>query len=211
MANKRCGNHTSCIRWPISCGGYTLLEVLVAVTILGIVVGMVFSNFGAGIMSYKIGTKRGGMVQEARGGLRLVGSDIERMLPIRDGSGVFSQNAFSFIRITPSQKSGLEVISYNLQEGSLSRNTSPYSDKSDSGKSESQNIDSGSIQIIKGIKAAEFLYLDGAEWIPEIKEKGKYPDAVQIKLTLQDSGEDASFRTAYFFPLETKKDKEKEK
>ena len=206
MANQSYGNHTSCMMSPRSTKGYTLLEVLVAVTILGIVVGMVFSNFGAGIRSYKIGTKRGDLVQEARGGLRLMGSDIERMVPIRDGSSLFSQSAFSFIRIPSSQKSGLEVISYAIQGDSLSRNTSPYPDKS-----ESQHVDSGSIQVLRGVKAGEFVYLDGTEWVPEIREKGRYPDAVQIKLTLQDSGEDASFRTAYFLPLEIKKDKKEEK
>lgn len=183
--------------------GFTLLEILLAVTLLTIVIGAVYANFSIGLKSYKKGMARGDLLQDARGGLRVLESDIERMLPVSAQDAVFSREGLSFLTVTQGKESRLEKITYSISGGTFSRQVSAEGNQKEGEKS-------GSIVLIKGIKKAGFDYNDGAEWVEELKDKEKKPVGVRIKMQLETGGEDGMFQTAYMFPAEKKDDAKKQ-
>jgi len=174
--------------------GFTLLEVLLAVTLLTIVIGAVYANFSIGLKSYKKGMARGDLLQDARGGLRVLEADIERMLPGQDA--VFSGESIAFLTVTHGKESRLEKVMYSTSGGELSRQVSfPGVQK------EGAEGTASGVTLIKGIKKAGFEYNDGAEWVEELKDKEKTPTGVRIKMELETGGEEGAFQTAYAFPV----------
>ena len=178
--------------------GFTLLEMLLAVTLLTLVIGAVYANFSIGLKSYKKGMTRGDLFQDARGGLRVLESDLERMLPGQDAA--YSKESISFSTVTQGKESRLEKTIYSISSGILSRQVSGQGAQKDGAAG------SSSVALIKGIKKAGFEYNDGAEWVEELKDKEKVPVGVRIKMELETDGEDGAFQTAYMLPAVKKKE-----
>jgi len=183
--------------------GFTLLEVLLAVTLLSIVIGAVYANFSIGLKSYKKGMARGDMLQDARGGLRVLEYDIERMLPPSGQNAVFSKESLSFLTVTQGKESRLEKTNYSLSGGVLSRQVSEVGNLKEEQKS-------NSVALITGIKTAGFEFNDGSDWVEELKDKEKIPVGVRIKMELETGGEDSAFQTAYLLPVTKKEDAKKQ-
>lgn len=180
-----------------------MLEVLIAVTLLSIAVGAVYANFSIGLNSYKKGIKRGEITQEARGGLRVLQSDLEHMLGNAGETGTFAKQQFSFHVLTEQEKSRTQQVTYALSGSELTRNSAPVG--GDGGES-------SSFSLIRGVSSAEFEYHTGAEWVPDIAEntgKAVTPVAIRIKLGIVTDGEEGFFRTAYLFPVTQKSDEKK--
>lgn len=183
--------------------GFTLLEVLVAVTLLSIAIAAVYANFSIGLNSYKKGIDRGEIIQEARGGLRVLQSDLERMLPGAGGTEAFGKELLSFLVLAEHEKSRVQSVTYALAGSELTRNAVALGETSK---------ESSSVPLIRGITSAQFEYHSGGEWVTEIKEnpgKDSSPLAVRIKLGLAADGEEGIYRTAYLLPVPQKKEHEK--
>lgn len=180
-----------------------MLEVLVAVTLLSIAAGAVYANFSIGLNSYKKGTRRGEITQEARGGLRVLQSDLEHMSGNSGETGTFAKQQFSFQVLTEQEKSRTQQVTYTLSGAELKRSSAPAGGTAG---------ESSEFSLVRGISSAEFEYHNGAEWVPDIAEKGGKtvtPVAVRIKLGIAADGEEGFFQTAYLFPVTHKSDEKK--
>lgn len=191
---------------PTGNRGFTLLEVLVVVTMLGIVVGAAFTNFGAGLRGYKKGVSRGEIMQEARGGLRLIDLDIETMLPVREEGVNFTAKAFSFITVrASSQENRHEKITYSFSDGSLKREVLALNKE---GKP-------NAVEVTRGIKSGGFEYFTEGQWATEMeaeKAKTNFPEAMRIRIKLELDGEEEEVMTSFMLPVsrEIKTEKKKE-
>lgn len=186
----------------LACSGFTLLEILVAISILGVIVGAVFSVFSIGLGSYKKGIAKGDIAQEVTGGLALIENDIQHMLPPTSGDEVFMSETMKFIASTDTDDRQLQMINYEILDDKLFRKflTYPF-----------QNTYSDPVAIIRGIEEAKFEYLYKDKWEREQKSGGNYPDGMRISLKLLISKEDGVFRTAFFFPVAKKIEEKKKK
>lgn len=184
--------------------GFTLLEVLIAVTLLSLITSMVYANFSVGIRSYKKGVARGGLFQGARGAMRLMEADIARMLPGKGGETEFSKSNMTFNALQEGGETHLVKITYSLEGGTLTKSLTSAGKEE---KGDGATGQSSTAILAEGITEGTFEFFDGESWIQEIKEddRSKNFTAARLKMTMQSGDEDEIFRTVFLLPAEKPK------
>lgn len=183
--------------------GFTLLEVLVAVTLLSIAVAAVYANFSIGLNSYQKGTKRGELIQQARGGLRFLQSDLGKMVRGAGETGAFTKERLSFLMVADDQESRLQSVTYAIAGSEMIRSVAPAGAK---------DRDGSSFPLVRGITSAGFEYCTADGWVTDLQRNAgeeQAPLGVRITLGLAAEGEDALFRTAFLLAPPRKKENEK--
>ncbi len=169
--------------------GFTLLEVLLAITILGVVVGMVISAFKVGISSYKKVNVISDMNQEVMATMKFLMDDIYCMIPDKSHA-IWKENRFSFLTMDKREKSSLIMVSYVLNGKKLLRMAESLSKK---GPGATQ-----SFILLEDIKKAEFEYLIKGSWVKKSLEYQKdFPSALRVGFEIQRRGDEYHFLTAY--------------
>lgn len=184
--------------------GFTLLEVLIAVTLLSLITSMVYANFSVGIRSYKKGMARGDLFQSARGGMRLMEADIARMLPGKGGKTEFSNTSMAFNALQGDGETRLVRMTYVVSGGALTKSlTSAGELEEEEGAAEQSSTST----LAEEITAGSFEFFDGESWVAEIKETDRNKSflAARLKLTMQSGDEEEVFRTVFLFPAEKPK------
>lgn len=187
-----------------SARGFTLLEVLIAVTLLSLITSMVYANFSVGIRSYKKGMTRGDLFQSARGGMRLMEADIARMLPGKGGNSEFSNTSMAFNALQGDEETRLVRMTYVVSGGALTKSLTSAGEQE---KDEGAATKPSSSTLAEGITKGSFEFFDGESWVEEIKEADKNKNflAARLKMTMQSGDEEEVFRTVFLFPAEKPK------
>ena len=169
--------------------GFTLLELLVAVTLTGIVVTLVLAGFQAGVQAYRRGVTRTELLHEARGGFRLLETDLERALPtVQDNYPRFAADRLTFAAGLAAPELGVESITYRFVDNAIERATTGSS------------TDAVAFAVIRGVEAASFQYLVQEGWVDELGEADAQPVAVRLNLALTHGGQRRSFTSVLAFP-----------
>ena len=87
------------------CGGFTLLELLIALTLFSVVIVIVGSVFGTGIFAWKRGEGEMGFYQELRLTFDRMAIEIRNILPYENAPFTGEKNSFSFVELRPSRSS----------------------------------------------------------------------------------------------------------
>lgn len=187
-----------------SARGFTLLEVLIAVTLLSLITSMVYANFSVGIRSYKKGMARGDLFQGARGGMRLMEADIARMLPGKGGNTEFSDTSMAFNALQGDGETRLVRMTYVVSGGTLTKSLTRVPEQETTEGTAGQSSTS---TLAEGITKGSFEFFDGESWVEEIKEADKNKDflAARLKMTMQSGDEEEVFRTVFLLPAEKPK------
>lgn len=187
-----------------SARGFTLLEVLIAVTLLSLITSMVYANFSVGIRSYKKGMARGDLFQSARGGMRLMEADIARMLPGKGGKTEFSNTSMAFNALQGDGETRLVRMTYVVSGGTLTKSLAPVAEQE---RTEGAEEQSSTSTLAEGITAGSFEFFDGESWVAEIKETDRNKNflAARLKMTMQSGDEEEMFRTVFLLPAEKTK------
>lgn len=187
-----------------SARGFTLLEVLIAVTLLSLITSMVYANFSVGIRSYKKGMARGDLFQSARGGMRLMEADIARMLPGKGGKTEFSNTSMAFNALQGDGETRLVRMTYVVSGGTLTKSLAPVAAQE---RTEGTAEQSSTSTLAEGITAGSFEFFDGESWVAEIKETDRNKNflAARLKMTMQSGDEEEMFRTVFLLPAEKTK------
>ena len=187
-----------------SARGFTLLEVLIAVTLLSLVTSMVYANFSVGLRSYKKGMARGDLFQSARGGMRLLEADLTRMIPGKGGNTEFSNTSIAFNALQEGDETRLVRITYTVSGETLTKSLAPVAEQQTTEGAVGPSFTS---TLAEGITKGSFEFFDGASWDQEIKEEDKHKNflAARLKMTMQSGGEEEVFRTVFLLPAEKPK------
>lgn len=187
-----------------SARGFTLLEVLIAVTLLSLITSMVYANFSVGIRSYKKGMARGDLFQSARGGMRLMEADIARMLPGKGGNSEFSNTSMAFNALQGDGETRLVRMTYVVSGGTLTKSLAPVAAQE---RTEGAAEQSSTSTLAEGITAGSFEFFDGESWVAEIKEADRNKNflAARLKMTMHSGDEEEVFRTVFLLPAEKPK------
>jgi len=186
---------------------FTLLEVLVAITILSIVIICVMATFRTGLVAYKIGEERGFFIQQTRGGLRVIADDLQKMIPIKGDNLVFKETELAFMTANKShQNFSLEKIRYQLSDNQLIRTAN----------GQGADAVNTSFAIMDGIKTFDLEYFLDDQWVKQIKEdEKKVPKAVRFNMEIDYKGTTSAIQTSFNLPygshLEPKDDKKQSK
>ncbi len=178
--------------------GYTLIEILVAVTIMGIAAGMLFATFNSGLQSYKKGETRNLLMEQARGGLRMLSADLEAGVPLEDKQQ-FGSQSISFVTLQRDPDSRLVQIDYRFDDGRLVRTAKPLLQAEGSG-------DELVVAIIEDLEQLNFLLRSNGKWQNEQQEQSQThqnssPDALKVQMKLSRKGEEVEFETVLFLPV----------
>lgn len=182
--------------------GYTLIEILVAVTILGIAGGMLFATFNSGLQSYKKGETRNLLMEQARGGLRMLSADLEAGVPLEDQQK-FDSRSISFVTLQRDPDSRLVQVDYRFDAGRLLRTARPLLATEDVGAGQAA-------AVIEDLEQIDFQLRRNGQWQNEQQEPeqaqaqalpNSAPDALKVQLKLSRKGEEVEFETVLFLPV----------
>jgi type II secretion system protein J len=210
--------------------GFTLLELLVSFTILGIIIATVYSSLRVGINAWEASKRKVDTLQEARIALMRMTSRINGIYRPERGSKVIpleTENSFSldhpedrlkivaFAYAFPHDRhprGGLSEMTFYLEKGQGKKpgkiillEKRGYSKEEDAGLP--KRDDEGVIvtEIAYGAVGLNFRYFDGEEWKDEWdyeKEEG-LPRAIEAAITLTAGEEPQTFSTAAEIPFLT--------
>ena len=134
---------------------FTLLEVLVAVTVLAILMPTVLMTFSAGLNAYRRCRDYGDLLQDVRGALMLLEHDLQLAVPVGLSGNTYTQNTFSFVVQSRLEKRQSE-ITYSFAGEALTREVRPLSE---GGQSFS------SVQLLTGLQSLIFEYQLNKNWV----------------------------------------------
>jgi general secretion pathway protein J len=192
------------------CRGFTLLELLVAIAIFGVVGAMAMGGLNAVITQENLARRQMERLADLQRSLRLLTTDLAMVQPryvrdelgdlqaplVTDGRGEFlvrlSRGGWSNPAYLP-MRGTLQRVQYRLEEDVLLREYWPVMDHLLGQEPRRQ-------EILDGVEKLEILYLDpNNEWQPQwpplrqsaaaATTMGPRPRAIRFILTLKDLGE----------------------
>ena len=149
---------------------FTLLEVLVAVTVLAVLMPAVFMTFSAGLASYRRCRDYGDLLQDVRGALMLLEHDLERAVPVGLSGNTYTANTFSFVVQSQVEKRQSE-ITYSFAGGVLTREVRPLSEGGESFTP---------AQLLSGVQSLIFEYQLNKNWV-QSAPKGTCPSFLRVQ------------------------------
>lgn len=160
--------------------GFTLIEILVAVTILSIVMSILYGTFNASSVNARVVEEKADEVSSITGALDIISRETRGAYPASDNAADgFSgrKEGFTFTTMTPFVKTGepfVQRISYLFEDGRLIRKTF-----SADGNTEA----TGEFLLLDNIKEPSFSFFSGNEWVSEWTEAHRLPSGVKVVFT----------------------------
>ena len=151
---------------------FTLLEILVAVTVLAVLMPAVLMTFSTGLEAYRRCRDYGDLLQDVRGAFLLLQHDLQLAVPVGLSSNTYTANTFSFVTQSPVQKRQSEVT-YSFAGGALTRDVRPLSEGDGT---------FSSAQVLTGLQSLIFEYQLNKNWV-QSAPKGTCPSALRIQFT----------------------------
>lgn len=162
---------------------FTLLEVLVAVTVLGLITTALVAAFHSGLQAYRIGEERGALLAHARGGMHILEGDMARMVPVALPGCRCAADGFTFLVRSARPLAPPCWVTYQWQAGQLVRCEKPVSGVA---------VQNPQTTVLLG-EACEvrFEYLWRGQWVAEHDAaRDGIPEAVRVNGTV-GAGPDA--------------------
>lgn len=104
--------------------GFTLLELLVAITIMGIVTGMIYGGFAAGLRGYRSGLARGEQTRDWLGLNALLRADLARRVVHEKYPLQACRDRVGFVIAESGKTTRLRQVRYAIEGASLRRELS---------------------------------------------------------------------------------------
>jgi prepilin-type N-terminal cleavage/methylation domain-containing protein len=154
--------------------GFTLLEVLVATTVLGLVTAALVGAFHAGLQAYRLGEQRGALLAQARGALHLLADDTARMVPVALPACRCAADEFTFLTRGERPLAAPSWVTYQWSGGQLSRCEKPLSGAPTKGLQ--------TAVLLGDTCRVQFEYLVHGHWVAqhEVQRHGE-PEAVRVR------------------------------
>lgn len=164
--------------------GFTLIEVLVSLTIFAIVMSILYSTFSTSSANAKTVEEMADDLSSITGALDTVSHEVRGAYNSSDASleGLFSgkKEDITFTTTTPVVGEGeptVQLVSYIFEEGRLIRRTMrPGSEKEVKGE----------FLLLEGIKDPAFSFFDGKGWIDAWPSGKNLPTGVRVVFSYKE-------------------------
>lgn len=168
---------------PIANDGFTLIEILVAMTILSIVMSILYGTFSTSSANAKVVEERADELSSLTGALDILRQEVREAYPPIEGSiGGFSgkNEEVTFTAMTPLVKDDeprIQRVSYAFSEGRLLRKTF---------KTQNETEVKTEFLLLAGVKDPSFSFYDGREWLKEWPSGNNLPPGVKVAFSYKD-------------------------
>jgi len=190
---------------PHASGGFTLLEVLVAVSIFGLIAVMAYSGLGGVLRTREVTDIVAKRLAELESAVMILSRDLTQTVnrPIRDEFGdtqpafIGNENSPVLLQFTRGgvgnplnlTRSHLRRVAYFLEEGKLQRASWPRLDRS-------SQVELDRVDLVQNLESVKlrFMTMDHKyvnQWPPQQNQSGKFADlplGLEITLELKDWG-----------------------
>ena len=102
--------------------GFTLLEVLLAMVILSLVMGMLYGGFSGSLRSYRAGLARGELTRDWLGAVQLLQRDVARRVVYEKYPLELCRDQMSFVLLEAAEGGRLMRVRYAIVDKMLTRN-----------------------------------------------------------------------------------------
>lgn len=184
--------------------GFTLLELVVAIAIFGLMAAMAYGGLGSVLNTRDHADTQAERLAELQKAFTIMGRDITQAVdrPVRDsygsdvlpllgggyGSGILELSRSGRRNPMALPRSSLQRIAYLFEDGKLQRQSWQVLDRS-------SDTEAQSSQLLAGIKSVELRFMDkNREWQPQWPGVAATPSdpplplAVEVTLELKDWG-----------------------
>lgn len=168
---------------------FTLLEVLVAITVLAVLMPAVLACFFTGLRAYRKCYETANLVADARGTMALLQADLSRAAPVDMMSNTYDPKKLSFIVQDP-RSACQRRITYSLEAGILMRESQPLA---------AGDVAYEKAELAAGVSLLAFQYWLGQTWESKAKAP-EVPQAVRIQLGLDRPDSTAYYENCLLFP-----------
>jgi prepilin-type N-terminal cleavage/methylation domain-containing protein len=180
---------------------FTLIELLIAVTIITVILLSIYSAFNTGVLSYKKIDASFDVSQEARVIFNRLEIDLKNSFPYKKDASLFKGanqhlDFFTVLDIYDKDTAYTEIcrIKYQFDAGTLKRmafvaNTAIDENGNPQVEELSANIKSIDFQYASDDKTGKEAFIWQATWPQDDTQQNQMPIAVKIKLTIIDRNE----------------------
>jgi len=157
--------------------GFTLIEILVAMTILSIVMSILYGTFSTSSANAKVVEERSDELSSLSGAIDILSQEIRGVYPQSEGSSegfLWKKEEITFTAVTPFVKDdepGIQRISYIFDEGKLLRKTFKAGVEAEA---------KGESLLLDGLKDPSFSFYDGKEWVKEWPSAKDIPFGIKV-------------------------------
>ncbi len=156
--------------------GFTLVEILVAMTILATVMSILYSTFSTSSANAKIIEERADDLSSLTGALDIISQEVRGAYTGTENSQpaiIGKKDLVTFTTLTPFVKDdepAVQMVSYAFDNGKLTRKT--FQGIGTETKSESV--------LLEGIKEPSFSFFNGKEWLEEWPSGSNLPFGLKV-------------------------------
>lgn len=162
--------------------GFTLVEILVAMTILSIVMSVLYGTFSTSSANAKVVEERADELSSLSGAIDIISQEVRGVYPQSDGpSEGFSwkEEEITFTAMTPFVKDKeplIQRVSYIFSDGRLLRKTFKAGIEAET---------KGESLLLDGLKDPLFSFYDGKEWVKEWPSAKDIPSSIKVAFSFK--------------------------
>jgi len=191
--------------------GFTLVEILVATTILVIAMASIYVSFQGGVTAWTKGTARMKVYLNARGALDMMSRELSAAFIYSTNNQFFygRPNYLNFVAVMEPMNAVTDLYtidySYSPNDKEIQR-----IDEASVGSDITSPITGTPVPLASRVTNLSLHYYDGSIWQPTwdstgVAQLGKLPQAVKIEITMQKEKETSQaaakvFSTVIFIP-----------
>ncbi|OGV96733.1 MAG: hypothetical protein A3I04_05345 [Nitrospinae bacterium RIFCSPLOWO2_02_FULL_39_110] len=183
-SGERCLYFSLYTSHPASYGsqGFTLVEILISITILAIVMSILYGTFSTSSTNVKIIEDRADELSSLAGAIDVVSNEIRSIYPpmenyLEEFLGKKDRIVFtSLTHFVKDDDPAIQKISYLFEDGQFIRRTW-YSDSAGEVKKDTL--------LLNNINESSFSYFDGEQWIDDWPDGKNIPSGVRIAFFYQ--------------------------
>jgi prepilin-type N-terminal cleavage/methylation domain-containing protein len=198
--------------------GFTLLELLVAVSIMALMLAILYQTFGATIRATETANEESDIYQMAHLGFSIMTDELQSTFWSKDRPDTFFVGSADSLRFTALsrhrygegvQGSELAALHYYLEVARADPGEEPRLTLFHEEETNLFSLSSASLQrteLVEMVHEFSLGYLVRKSWIDswDAGERGKLPEAVDIRLTLKDRNDrEHAFSTRIQIPIES--------
>lgn len=169
---------------------FTLLEILVAITVMAILMPAVLACFFTGLRAYRKCYDSSTIAADAHGAMALLQSDLNRAVLVDTMSNAYEAKKLSFVIQDP-QSAFQRRITYSLSTGTLTRESQPLTGSDTAYET---------AELITDVTLLAFQYRRGQSWESKVTSPD-VPLALRIQLQVDRPDSTAYYENGLLFPF----------